>query len=67
MADDPAKTGDDRKLIALVALGEALELQSWTQALQCTQKQLLRGDLLWAAVLSGYASTCRRMCTEGLA
>jgi len=37
MADDPTKTGHDRKLIAL---GEEHEVRSWMQALQCTEAQL---------------------------
>ena len=37
MADDPKKTGLDRKLIAL---NEPHEVQSWTQSLGCTPAQL---------------------------
>ena len=33
MADDPKKTGLDRKLISLI---EPHEVRSWTQALDCT-------------------------------
>jgi hypothetical protein len=37
MADDPKKTGLDRKLIAL---NEPHEVRSWTQALGCTEAEL---------------------------
>jgi hypothetical protein len=37
MADDPKKTGLDRKLISL---SEPHEVQSWTQSLGCTAEQL---------------------------
>ncbi|MDM0014955.1 DUF3606 domain-containing protein [Variovorax sp. J22P168] len=37
MADDPKKTGLDRKLIAL---NEPHEVQSWTRSLGCTAEQL---------------------------
>ena len=37
MSDDPSKTGLDRKLISL---GEAHEVQSWTQSLDCTEDEL---------------------------
>ena len=37
MADDPTKTGADRRLIAL---NQAHEIQSWTQSLGCTEQQL---------------------------
>lgn len=37
MADDPKKTGLDRKLIALT---EPHEIQSWTESLGCTADQL---------------------------
>lgn len=37
MADDPKKTGLDRKLIAL---NEPHEVLSWTKSLGCTEAQL---------------------------
>jgi hypothetical protein len=37
MADDPKKTGLDRKLISLE---ERHEVRSWTEALGCTETQL---------------------------
>ena len=37
MADDPKKTGLDRKLIALE---EPHEVRSWTQSLKCTEAEL---------------------------
>ena len=37
MADDPKKTGLDRKLIAL---NEPHEVLSWTESLGCTEAQL---------------------------
>ena len=37
MADDPKKTGLDRKLIALT---EPHEIQRWTESLGCTADQL---------------------------
>ncbi len=37
MADDPKKTGLDRKL---VALDEPHEVRSWTETLGCTEDQL---------------------------
>lgn len=37
MADDPKKTGFDRKLIAIE---EPHEVLSWTQSLGCTEAQL---------------------------
>lgn len=37
MADDPKKTGLDRKLIALE---EKHEVRSWTESLKCTEVQL---------------------------
>jgi hypothetical protein len=37
MADDPKKTGLDRKL---VNLGEPHEVRSWTESLGCTETQL---------------------------
>ncbi|MDQ0027810.1 hypothetical protein J2X90_005646 [Variovorax paradoxus] len=37
MADDPKKTGLDRKLIAM---HEPHEVRSWTEALKCTETQL---------------------------
>lgn len=37
MADDPKKTGLDRRLIALT---EPHEVRSWTESLGCTEEQL---------------------------
>ena len=37
MADDPKKTGLDRKLIAL---NEGHEVRSWTESLKCTEEEL---------------------------
>lgn len=37
MADDPKKTGLDRKLISL---SEPHEIQSWTRSLGCTAEEL---------------------------
>ncbi len=37
MADDPSKTGLDRKLIAL---GEPHEVRSWCTSLGCTEPEL---------------------------
>jgi hypothetical protein len=37
MADDPKKTGLDRKLIAL---NEEHEVRSWTESLGCTEEEL---------------------------
>jgi hypothetical protein len=37
MADDPKKTGLDRKLISLT---EEHEVRSWTESLGCTEEQL---------------------------
>ena len=37
MADDPKKTGLDRKLISL---NEAHEVRNWTESLGCTPEQL---------------------------
>jgi hypothetical protein len=37
MADDPKKTGLDRKLIAI---DEPHEVRSWSEALGCTAEQL---------------------------
>ncbi|VTU36156.1 hypothetical protein E5CHR_04243 [Variovorax sp. PBL-E5] len=37
MADDPKKTGHDRKLIAL---DEPHEVRSWTESLGCTEEEL---------------------------
>ena len=37
MADDPTKTGLDRKLISL---DEAHEVRSWTESLGCSETQL---------------------------
>jgi hypothetical protein len=37
MADDPTKTGADRRLIAL---NQEHEVRSWTESLGCTEEQL---------------------------
>lgn len=37
MADDPKKTGNDRKLISL---SEAYEVRDWTKSLGCSEKEL---------------------------
>ncbi|HWT19321.1 MAG TPA: DUF3606 domain-containing protein [Variovorax sp.] len=37
MADDPKKTGLDRKLIAI---DEPHEVRSWTESLKCSETQL---------------------------
>ena len=37
MADDPKKTGLDRKLIALT---EPHEVRSWTESLKCSEAEL---------------------------
>lgn len=37
MADDPKKTGNDRKLISL---SEDYEVRDWTKSLGCSEKEL---------------------------
>lgn len=37
MADDPKKTGEDRKLISLE---EDYEIRDWTKSLGCTEAEL---------------------------
>ena len=37
MADDPSKTGRDRKLIAI---DQPHEVRSWTESLKCSETQL---------------------------